>query len=112
MSHTPTPWYINMEINGSNIAAVEPFKDIAVCFSNSVPIPSTPTIEEGQANAAHIVLCVNSHDKLVAAVKAAKTSIILPEFSSDEQVRSSVLKKLDEALKAAVMAGSEQHKEQ
>ena len=61
-AHTPTPWNLNevyiIDSEGYSIATTM-FGDKA-------------SIEEDLANAAHIVKCVNLHDELVAALKAAR----------------------------------------
>jgi hypothetical protein len=58
MPHTPTPW-IAHDANvfaGSNC--------IAICDTDNAPVARM------QANATHIVRCVNAHDALVAVVRA------------------------------------------
>jgi len=53
--HTPTPWIINPQYAGG----------IFTSFGERIG-------ECGQANAEHIVKCVNNHDALVEALKASQ----------------------------------------
>lgn len=66
-AHTPTPWSLS-----------ERFPEILGAPETGVIVARMPVWDfsavrpsEGVANAAHIVRCVNAHDQLVAAARAA-----------------------------------------
>lgn len=81
--HTPTPWKSanSFIISGDDI--------VASC------ITSTVDSEQGRANAAHIVKCVNMHDEL-----ASYLMICLDIFES-EGTKERVCSDIREALKKA-----------
>jgi hypothetical protein len=56
--HTPTPWKVMRRDSGWDIKAGS--REVAVVFSRGDDVQ--------QANAAHIVRCVNSHEALVQAL--------------------------------------------
>lgn len=62
--HTPGPWHVGGD--GTVIYAPDEW---AVTVSTKVYSRENP-IETAEANAARIVLCVNMHDELLAALKA------------------------------------------
>jgi hypothetical protein len=62
MKHTPTPWHIGSKVPNF-IYARDGLDIIAQCDS-----ANESTRAEENANAAHIVRCVNAHDALVAAL--------------------------------------------
>lgn len=62
VKHTPTPWiYDGYEVYSDDCE----YHPVA----NSTPNHTCRDDEEGIANAAHIVKCVNMHDELVEALK-------------------------------------------
>jgi hypothetical protein len=63
MKHTPTPWQIGSKVPNF-IYARDGLDIIAQCDSWN-----ESTRAEENANAAHIVRCVNAHDALVAALE-------------------------------------------
>jgi len=69
--HTPTPWEVQDEIgivdyeNGGLISVVDNFK----CGTS---IPG----DEREANAAHIVKCVNAHDGLVEVLRMCRKGFV------------------------------------
>jgi hypothetical protein len=72
--HTPTPWKIGTDSEGHQpMVYSERGHEILICslYSRSVA--------EAQANAAHIVKCVNGHEALVEALKEANNRISLLE---------------------------------
>ena len=60
--HTPTPWHTMHNKLESSICGEGQ-------FVARVDGSETQTREEGEANADHIVKCVNAHDELVAALR-------------------------------------------
>lgn len=64
VKHTPTPWVADENAINDNIGV-----EIALITSDM------RTWEEDDANAAHIVKCVNLHDELVDALKDAVSGI-------------------------------------
>lgn len=69
MKHTPTPW--QTAVSSSEILDIKAGKVVIAAVygrhahNGGHPIPT----EEAQANAAHIVRCVNCFDELLAAAK-------------------------------------------
>ncbi len=73
MSHTPTPWRAYNATNGRilkhwRIQRDDAKQDIALI---SLDVPA----DAREQTAAHIVRCVNSHDDLVAALKAMRAVV-------------------------------------
>ncbi len=68
--HTKTPW---MVVNSGGAITAE-FKDgyELICTLETVPLKITPHIE---ANAHHIVKCVNTHDELMEILMEMKNAI-------------------------------------
>lgn len=61
--HTPTPWKVD-DINTKGKTRIA-YKGFSVAYTDI----SHRTEQEQEANAAHIVKCVNLHDELVAVVE-------------------------------------------
>lgn len=57
--HTPAPWTQNGKFIGTSDS------------NDDILNGCHPDVEQAIANAAHIVHCVNSHDKLIAALQLA-----------------------------------------
>lgn len=74
-AHTPTPWRIghrkNLVVASKNTASTVKRTSVAHCmFTHSdSPNKSLPGPDECEANAAHIIRCVNSHAALCAALE-------------------------------------------
>ena len=70
--HTPTPWkvsrHIPTRIDGPADGRLPPNAVAEACDGN----------EKGEANAAYIVLAVNSHDALAEACRQARGAMIEP----------------------------------
>jgi hypothetical protein len=68
-THTPTPWRVS---NGTTGRYRSPTTTIAVDHASGVEqtVATMAGISASKADAAHIVRCVNSHDALVAALRA------------------------------------------
>jgi phosphohistidine swiveling domain-containing protein len=62
MSHTPTPWKIASDTGPCVISNGE--REIGECYEDG-----ETQVAEDEANAAHIVKCVNAHGELVAALE-------------------------------------------
>lgn len=60
--HTPTPW----RFDDGQVFAFEPSAEAEVLICDTAP-DNVALTEYDEANAAHIVHCVNSHDRLVKA---------------------------------------------
>lgn len=106
IKHTPTPWKV---VGGSKIETdVEAGKIISgICY---MPHHGNGKSEGGEANAAHIVKCVNAHDALLKAVNDAidvLSSHIVPDSTTtDAEVVGALYgifdnKQIVEALKIA-----------
>lgn len=95
MSHTPTPW----EIKGNGKQVYGSQDIVANCDYQQANDDDEEGLEADDAlareNARHIVRCVNSHDALVEACKAALEE--LEDFPQD-RVR---IKQIEAALAAA-----------
>jgi hypothetical protein len=76
MTYTPTPWHILREGDGVIAIGNKSLPHVAVVRYSHNPALSKET---GKANAAHIVKCVNMHDKLVEALKrlSSATPVII-----------------------------------
>lgn len=71
--HTPTPWQIGAEkpcAIYSKTARIKVGETAPYAITDSPAIPLANSDEEMEANAAHIVKCVNLHDELVEALIA------------------------------------------
>ncbi len=78
-AHTPTPWHLghgeNRDRSYFSIAGKNPdgsWRQIAGCdhpSAQSVQHGANPLREQAEANAAHIVRCVNAHDDLVETLR-------------------------------------------
>jgi hypothetical protein len=78
---TPTPWVNSIaNISGGDYG-------IASCHNpfNKTKFGITPELEAAEANAAHIVKCVNAHDDLVEAIKAIVDVIQFALIDGKEQ---------------------------
>ncbi len=73
MSHTPTPWKYTQESIDPEWAIVTDASGHIIANVNSETGPDIPPLVSTKmprdANAAHIVRCVNNHDALLAALK-------------------------------------------
>jgi hypothetical protein len=66
-NHTPTPWYASFAYgNGSALHVGGMILQGPQCLTKIEPPMDADTL---QANAAHIVRCVNAYDELVAALE-------------------------------------------
>lgn len=63
--HTPTPWYSEVDTELVYILGTVNGKEEVICEAGSIGNEDL----QAQANAAHIVKCVNLHDELVDAVE-------------------------------------------
>jgi hypothetical protein len=71
--HTPTPWTLNTQDEEYCL----PINKIFGADNLDVAETNGATLDEMEANAQHIVKCVNLHDKLVEALGIIKTIIIV-----------------------------------
>lgn len=84
IKHTPTPWKVVKNMSWEDVHGNTPTKDeknlmgfvggdgSRICwFGDSSNYYPTEGDEPNEANAAHIVKCVNMHDELVEALKEA-----------------------------------------
>jgi hypothetical protein len=78
MKHTPTPWHVGSKVP-NYIYARDGLDIIAQCDS-----ANESTRAEENANAAHIVRCVNAHDALIAALEGAIIAMERMNDASDE----------------------------
>jgi hypothetical protein len=72
--HTPTPWHLlkpNDHSGDCGITALGLPNVLAECFAD-IRHAGEHSAQEAQANAAHIVKCVNAYEDLVAALKMAR----------------------------------------
>lgn len=101
--HTPTPWRVEGgttliwgDCDTNDLSDYGMGYPIAECRVSPISTSiwcKAPYADEGDANASHIVKCVNMHDELVEALKEA--SVYLPEHHGP------VIIKVREALKKA-----------
>lgn len=63
--HTPTPWHYN---GGKKIYIYSSHRNGAYCAEINTTSDNGDKIRDAEANAAHIVKCVNLHDELVEAL--------------------------------------------
>jgi hypothetical protein len=96
-AHTPTPWYLTEEKEGQ----IESDKGylIAQVYQNKNPKYK----EEDEANAKHIVKCVNMHDELIKALYDAQSYLekcveLAGQESIDEDCTNWTLDRINEAL--------------
>lgn len=99
MTHTPTPWKV-YQFGGVQVGQEDTGEAICSMWGDK---------HEGEANAAHIVKCVNMHDELVEVLKEAgdviesyyrSTGIDLGD-ASNMPFYGDTIRKVDEALKKA-----------
>jgi len=84
--HTPTPWHVG-ELNGSGIQICHSDNSPGAISKNLAVVTARQTwLKEAEANAAHIVRCVNSHDALVAQMINALELIELLRANSSDRV--------------------------
>lgn len=77
MTHTPTPWvYDRMGKNTVSTTNISGESGRFVCATGGHSDNRLPDhgLSENEANAAHIVKCVNAHDKLVEALRDVLTA--------------------------------------
>lgn len=66
MSHTPTPW----SIESNDLVTIYADDDCDLHpIASTAGNPTCRMLDEQEANAAHIVRCVNAHDELVTALR-------------------------------------------
>lgn len=70
MPHTPTPWFVYCAEIKSVANPRKVICDPWDAYEDNGTRRRLLSIDEREANAAHIVRCVNSHDELVAALAA------------------------------------------
>lgn len=68
VSHTPTPWNYIVSANGGKLVHVE--TDMNNPHGAGLPVCSIPKVRE--ADAAHIVKCVNAHEELLETLKSLR----------------------------------------
>lgn len=113
MSHTPTPWKL---IDEGIIAAQSPTPVKPGGQPNAAllrtPVIALPPVDypdysqfkasDWDANAAHIVHCVNVHDQLVAALRMAHNTLAILSGADDPQTWiGEAVQKANQALAAA-----------
>jgi hypothetical protein len=103
--HTPTPWatdgrFVFAEDTPPPLPAISEVFD----FSKELILPS------GEANAHHIVHCVNLHDELVAALEAAHQLWFIDEWHSSEWFLCR--KKIEDTLEQVASALSKAKQEE
>jgi hypothetical protein len=87
-THTPTPWFAKRE--GFSTVYIEArlrpgvLQEVAACG------PTEAGSEQQDANAAYIVKAVNSHHKLVAALKAVVEFYSYAEFGPIADARATL----------------------
>jgi len=79
--HTPTPWKVYL-YGGVQIGQEDTGEAVCSMWGDK---------QEGEANAAHIVKCVNMHDELVEALR--KCGMLLEHGGFDLEFIDSALKK-------------------
>lgn len=104
MKHTPTPWFVE---NGSVYAHYTQLGRWWSAWEHRIPIAhmdreprngTRPT--ERDANAEHIVRCVNAHDQLVEACLSAQVAVLGGGHNLTDDMHRA-LDKLKVALAAA-----------
>lgn len=93
--HTPGPWEINSHAGPTDIAAVEPFRDIGVAFTNG-----SSDLAEGIANARLIA----ASPTLLEALKEAHAALKAYENAHDQDAGSWSLGGLHEAEERGCLA--------
>ena len=89
MTYTPTPWIFDIECRAIWAISQKDFDDIdELSASDDVPMICD---DINEANAAHIVKCVNLHDELVAGLMDAYPYI------ADDNLRASIGNLIDKA---------------
>mgnify|MGYP000747659551 CR=1 FL=1 len=85
MTHTPTPWKFAQESIDPEWAIVTDADGNIIANVNSETGPDIPPLVSTKmprdANAAHIVHCVNNHDALLQALKALVREIDLSKLN-------------------------------
>jgi len=84
-THTPTPWRVGGHCQPFQI--VHSVRIANGTFVNDSVAYVPETREEYEANAAHIVRCVNAHDRLVAALRIAMSVIKAHHAESDVRLK-------------------------
>ena len=90
MTHTPTPWHILREADGAIAIGNRSLPHVAVVRYSHNPALSKET---GEANASHIVKCVNLHDELVEVFELLIDNIspeaweALPQYVQEQVMR-------------------------
>ena len=73
VKHTPGPWTTRKEIDGMHADwetwICSGMTGVAVCNNQTRRSTFKASREEAEANARHIVKCVNNHDRLVEALR-------------------------------------------
>jgi hypothetical protein len=69
-THTPTPWTTHRHAEGVDLIGPDLGFTIGEIFADPAA--------NAEANAAHIVKCVNAHDELVAALMALRNCKLYP----------------------------------
>ena len=90
--HTPTPWKIANTFTKQYVVSGD--EKIGICS-----VWSDAGKEQGQQDAAHIVLCVNAHDSLVEELRR------MVEYYAPNEHRVEALGKIRDARKALADAG-------
>lgn len=96
MTHTPAPWNVHPNYSMTICAGEDSDGDaciISICQSRSISTPSVysyPKYSIQEANAQHIVKCVNMHDELLEALEVArdyfvKLGAVFEQNNKDDQ---------------------------
>lgn len=96
-AHTPTPWQVVKNSMGDPVKIFAPYSLGHVCNCDV----RGGDLATREANAAHIVHCVNTHDALVAALRGLIAQHDRPHGFADEHWYARELEQARAALAAA-----------
>lgn len=104
--HSPTPWVVSdhmedtpathLRIWSPQDKSIEAWPEVAVCYADD-DLP----IQEMEANAEHIVRCVNAHDELVAALKWISDVPDINEYHPRGNAIAEMRQRAKDALRSA-----------
>ena len=97
-NHSPLPWAVAFNHRGhghGDYGVIETDRNTLIAKVETAPCV------DAHANAAHIVLCVNSHADLLAACKRMRKWQVEPWGTDDSAANESVIDDMDAAIAKA-----------